>query len=299
MAPNQGDGPDRAVQEKAQKIAGAFEKGVVDPAHNMKPAIDALQEAAHGDPQQYQQIMRVANNMLDHSKDANVQKFFGKYDIVEGSDANALVLKREDGAKFRMDARGKTTADNGASIEATRKDGAGNKLDQATDKDGTLRERVTSADGTKAVERYTDKGGVKWEIERNKQADGTLRPTKVTMPDGSKMEYEWKMEQGTRGTLYPTRMRESDPSGKVVKDYQMKVFDQTGRLDTANWNKKIGPSDVPANFYGTLVVDSAGNNVQTQRNPTVETRVNADGNWIKTNMSDPGNRKIDKGRRTK
>jgi len=299
MAPNQGDGvPDRAVQEKAQKIAGAFEKGVAD--HNMKPAIDALQEAAHGDPKQYREALKAANDMLDHSKNGNVQKFFGKYDIVEGSDSKALVLQRDDGAKFRMDATGKTTADSGATIEATKKDASGNKIDKVTDKDGTVRERVTSADGNTTVEQYTDKTGNQWQIQRQKQADGTLRPTKVTMPDGSKMEYEWKREMGDRGTLYPTHMRETNPGGKVVRDYEMKVFDaKTGRLETANWNKKVGPSNEPDNFYGTLVVDSFGNNTLTMRNPLLETRVNADGNWQKTNSTDPGHKIIEKGRRTK
>lgn len=301
MAPNQGDGaPNQAVLDKAQKIAGAFERGVADPNHNMKPAIDALQEAAHGDPNQYRAALKAANELLDHSKNGNVQKFFGKYDIVEGSDANAMVLQREDGAKFRMDATGKTTADNGATLEATRKDANGNKFDKGTDKNGTVCERMTSADGSSTVEKYTDKGGTSWQIERHKQADGTLRPTKVTMPDGSKMEYEWKREMGDRGTLYPTHMRETDSHGKVVRDYQMKMIDEkTGRLDTANWTKNAGPADEPKNFWGTVMCDSNGNNVVTMRNPLLETRVNADGNWQRTDSSDPAHKKVDKGRRTK
>lgn len=301
MAPNQGDGaaPDKAVQEEAQKIASAFEQGVAD--KNMKPAIEALQEAAHGDPKQYREALKAANDLLDNSKNGNVQKFFGKFDLVEGSDSNALVLKRNDGAKFKMDATGKTTADNGATIEAPRKDDNGNKVEKVTDKDGTVRERVTSADGSTSIEKYTDKTGNQWQIERRKQADGSLRPTKVTMPDGSKMEYEWKREMGDRGTLYPTRMTESDPKGKVVKDYHMKVVDpKTGRLETANWDKKVGPSDVPDNFYGTIVVDSAGNNTLTTRTPSFTvTTVNADGNWQKTDYTNPANKKTDKGRRTK
>lgn len=301
MAPNQGDGvPDKAVLDKAQKIAGAFERGVADPNHNMKPAIDALQEAAHGDPNQYRAALRAANDMLDHSKNGNVQKFFGKYDIVEGSDANALVLKRDDGAKFKMDATGRTTADNGATLDATRKDASGNRLDKATDKDGTVRERVTSADGNTAVEKYTDKTGQSWQIERHKQSDGTLRPTKVTMPDGSKMEYEWKQEMGDRGTLYPTHMRETNPSGKVVRDYQMQMLEgHAGRLDTANWKKNAGPANEPDKFWGSVVVDSSGNNVVTMRNPLIESRVNADGNYQKRTMTDPAHPVIDKGRRTR
>lgn len=66
--PNQGD----SAQEKGKTIATAFEKGVADPNHDMRPAIQALQDAARGNPQEYQRTLAVAINC---SITARIQTF--------------------------------------------------------------------------------------------------------------------------------------------------------------------------------------------------------------------------------
>lgn len=298
--PNQGDG----AQEKGRSIASAFEKGVTDPNHDFRPAIQALQEAARGNPQEYRQTLEVANRLLDNSANPNVKKFFGNMDLIEGTDNQGLRLKRTDGTQYIMSDKGKATqVGTGASMEATSRDAAGNRVERATDKDGLTRERITRADGSASVEKYTDKQGQHWEIEKQKQADGTLRPTKITLPDGSSFKYEWKREMGDRGTLLPTRMTELNASGRVVRDYQMRGLEGApGRLDPAHWDRIAGSEPVTKggakDFWGTIQVDSNGNGSFTFRDPLVTERINADGRTSKSYIKDM-KRVTDERRRTR
>ncbi|MBX3074947.1 hypothetical protein KF913_13545 [Candidatus Obscuribacterales bacterium] len=280
--PNQGDG----VQEKGKTIAAAFEKGVADPNHDMRPAIQALQDAARGNPQEYKQTLAVANQLLDNSANPNVKKFFGNMDLIEGTDSKGLRLQRRDGAQFVISDNGKATqVGTGASMDATRKDAQGNRIEKGTTADGLTKERITSADGSASVEKYTDKQGQHWEIEKHKQADGTLRPTKVTLPDGSTMKFEWNRESGTSGTLYPTRMTELNAGGRVVRDYQMQPLKSVeGRYDTSAWERKAGSEPADKEFRGTLNVDSNGNTNFTFRNPLLIEKINADGNTSKNGV---------------
>lgn len=203
--PNQGD----SAQEKGKTIATAFEKGVADPNHDMRPAIQALQDAARGNPQEYQRTLAVANQLLDNSANPNVRKFFGNMDLIEGADSQGLRLQRRDGTKFVMSDNGKATqVGTSATMDAAQQDAQGNRLEKVTTADGTTKERITAADGSASVEKYTDKQGQHWEIQKQKQADGSLRPTRVTLPDGSSLKFEWNRENGNQGTLYPTRMTE-------------------------------------------------------------------------------------------
>lgn len=286
------------AQANGRAIASAFERGVADPNRDMRPAIEALQNAARGNPEEYRQALQVANQLLDNSNNANVKRFFGNYDIIEGGDSNGLKLQKvSDGSQFIMNDRGATTkVGTNATLEAPRRTAQGDTVESGS-KDGLSYERTTNADKTQSVERFEDKDGNKWQIERKKQADGTLRPTKITMPDGSSLEYEWNRQSGEFGTLLPTRMRELDKGGKVVKDYQMTSKD--GRFEPSNWDKKVGPSDLPANFYGTLVVDSNGNTAFTQRDPLIMTRLNADGTFTRSGVDKQLRRINEQGRRTK
>jgi len=293
MAPNQGDN----VQQKARQIATAFETGV--DAKDMKPAITALQDAARGNPNEYRQILQTANQMLDNSGKANVKKFFGNYDLVEGTDGQGLRVKRNaDNQQFVIGEKGSVTqVGTGARMEAPQKDGYGNRIEKVVDKDGTTKERIVGADGRSSLEKYTDKAGNHWEIEKRMQADGTLRPTKITMPDGSSFEYEWNRQMGDRGNLLPTRIKESDRNGRLVRDYEMKMADATHR-NPAHWERKAGNVPAQKEFYGTIMVDSNNNTTFTFRDPLATETVNADGTWSKGGFAN-GKRVDEKGRRTK
>lgn len=222
-------------------------------------------------------------------------------DLIEGADSQGLRLQRRDGTKFVMSDNGKATqVGTGATMDAARQDAQGNRLEKVTTADGTTKERITAADGSASVEKYTDKQGQHWEIQKQKQADGSLRPTRVTLPDGSSLKFEWNRENGNQGTLYPTRMTEVNAGGKVVRDFQMQPMKTAeGRLETSLWERKAGSEPADKEFRGTLNVDSNGNTTFTFRNPLLIEKINADGNTSKNGVDSTLKRIDEKHRRTR
>ena len=114
------------------------------------------------------------------------------------------------------------------------------------------------------------------------------------------MKYEWNREMTDHGTLYPTRVTEYNPGGKMVRDYaMMKLPSDENRYNTAHWERKAGSEPASKDFYGSVMVDSNGNGTLSFRNPFLTEKINADGNTSKSGVDKNLKRINEQHRRTK
>ncbi len=279
-------------------IATSFEQGAQ--SKNLSQFVQKLREEQTVDkskPNDWQTAITQLNDDLHHSSNPRIQAIMSNFDVIGyDSEHNGAVIKNlSTGREQVLMADGRVLdKQTGAVADQNARGKNGEYIKHGTDGKGNELTVTKSQDGKTEVDKYKDKDGKTWEIQKEMQADGAMHPTKVTMPDGSKLEYQWNK---VGSTMMPTHFKETSSKGEVEQDYEMNVktlSDKSTMYDTIHWNKKGGKG--PDQLTGNIRVFPDGTFREDIRQPYMSLTLNPDGNYTKYSFN--GTKlNTDKGRR--
>lgn len=241
MPPDAGQQVPADAQRNGREIASAVEQGIAN--HDLSQAIQLIQQTERnlaGKPQDLKSALEVANRELEKSQNPTVQKYFARRDIT-GTDPTkgGLVLTLDQGQ--------------GEKIMVGR-DGRAYSIEKAN---AVKEERTVTREGNHETIKYTSPDGKQtWQVDRARHADGTLRPYKVTRPDGTSSLYLWERTT-PNGPVEPVGMVDVDAKGQALRNYELAKRPDGSRVPGV-WQKMSGPPGDFPRIYGKLEVAPNG-----------------------------------------
>lgn len=278
-----GGQPQDRAQQSGHEIASAIEQGVK--SKDLSVAVTKLREEMKADeknPEAAAKALQTINDdMHTKIKDPRIKAILSNFEV-EGYDATNNGIKMKslvNGREITMLANG-DVIDLRSGARAGQRDGNG-QIQKTAEVNGVKMEQTVSDGGKTEVTKFS-KDGKEWSIQRERQVDGSMRPTKVVHANGSMIEYKWAKDGST---LRPVAFKETDSNGKVAQDYEMEQLDVgNGRKmwKTSEWKKRSGPG--PDHIDGTVNVGRDVSHNQDWRDPPVSLTISPEGKYKKSSF---------------